>query len=229
MPPLAIGDDDLETLCGRRRREHPRGRPMTATSTPAAARTCRMTSPHWSTTSAHRTRRCATTVRTAVLAGRVTEGRADEHLAALGDAGAALLADPAIQARSFGALLLALVVDRVNVLSSGIPDHERGRRDACGHSTSCAGSPSSSPGIPSEPDLGATISTLGWLHAVAHGADTLGAFARLTAAGRVRAVDAARHGGRARARTDGLPPDPAGGRPARCRRDDRPGCAVPSP
>ena len=29
MPPLAIGDDDLETLCGRRRREHPRGGAMT--------------------------------------------------------------------------------------------------------------------------------------------------------------------------------------------------------
>jgi hypothetical protein len=110
------------------------------------------------------------------LADRVTEGEADEHLAALGDAGAALLADPAIQARSFGALLLALVVDRVNVLSSGIPDRD-----------------GSDPGVrpldvvrwlavfltwySGEQDLRGHDQTLGWLHAVAHGADTLGAFA----------------------------------------------------
>ncbi|MDP9220193.1 MAG: DUF2785 domain-containing protein, partial [Actinomycetota bacterium] len=56
------------------------------------------------------------------LAARISERRADEHLVALGDAAAALLADPEVQARSFGALLLALVVDRVNSRSRGIPE-----------------------------------------------------------------------------------------------------------
>ena len=41
MPPLAIGDDDLETLVRRRRREHPRGgamsRPLDAVAPPAGA------------------------------------------------------------------------------------------------------------------------------------------------------------------------------------------------
>jgi hypothetical protein len=109
------------------------------------------------------------------LATHISQGRADEHLVALGDACAALLADPAIQARSFGALLLALVVDRVNTLSSGIPEvgsavqvvqpidvvrwlavflsWYSGEQDLRGHDQQ-----------------------LGWLHAVAHGADALAAF-----------------------------------------------------
>jgi Protein of unknown function (DUF2785) len=110
------------------------------------------------------------------LADRITKGKADGHLAALGDAGAALLADPAIQARSFGALLLALVVDRVNTLSSSIPDHERAAVDV---------RPIDIVGwlavfltwYSGERDLRGHDETLGWLHAVAHGADTLEAFA----------------------------------------------------
>ena len=110
------------------------------------------------------------------LARRIPDGRADEHLAALGDAGAALLADPAIQARSFGALLLALVVDRVNTLASSIPDRENAAADVrpidmvrwlAVFLTWYSG----------EQDLRGHDETLGWLHAVAHGADTLGAFA----------------------------------------------------
>jgi hypothetical protein len=109
------------------------------------------------------------------LANLVSEGRADEHLGALGDAAAALFADPAIQARSFGALLLALVVDRVNTLSSGIPEVGSVRADVqpidivrwlAAFLTWYAG----------EQDLRGHDQTLGWLHAVAHGADTLAAF-----------------------------------------------------
>lgn len=109
------------------------------------------------------------------LANRVAEGRADEHLRALGDAGAVLLADPAIQARSSGALLLALIVDRVNTLSSGIPAHGGAAEDVrpidivrwlTVFLSWYSG----------EQDLRGHDPTLGWLHAVAHGADTLRAF-----------------------------------------------------
>jgi Protein of unknown function (DUF2785) len=103
------------------------------------------------------------------LAKHIAQGKADEHLSALGDAGAALLADPAIQARSFGALLLALVVDRVNTLSSSIPDRESPASDVrpidlvrwlAVFLTWYSG----------EQDLRGHDQSLGWLHAVAHGA-----------------------------------------------------------
>jgi hypothetical protein len=109
------------------------------------------------------------------LADLVSEGRADEHLGAMGDAAAGLFSDPAIQARSFGALLLALVVDRVNTLSSGIPEvgsvgaHVQPLdivRWLAVFLTWYAG----------EQDLRGHDKTVGWLHAVAHGADTLAAF-----------------------------------------------------
>jgi hypothetical protein len=109
------------------------------------------------------------------LASRVAAGQADKHLMALGDAGAALLADPAIQARTFGALVLALVVDRVNILSSGIPARGGAVDDVrpihvvswlAAFLTWYSG----------EQDLRGHDQALGWLHAVAHGADTLEAF-----------------------------------------------------
>jgi Protein of unknown function (DUF2785) len=109
------------------------------------------------------------------LASRVRGGGADGHLVALGDAGAALLADPAIQARSFGALLIALVLDRVNTLTSGIPERGGAGEDV---------RPIDIVGwiaffltwYGAEQDLRGHDETLGWLHAVAHGADTLEAF-----------------------------------------------------
>ena len=109
------------------------------------------------------------------LATRISQGRADEHLVALGDAGAALLVDPAIQSRSFGALLLALVVDRINSLSSGIPE--------VGSATEVVRPIDFVRWLAlflswysGEQDLRGHDQTLGWLHAVAHGADTLAAF-----------------------------------------------------
>lgn len=109
------------------------------------------------------------------LATRISQGRADAHLVALGDAGAALLVDPAIQSRSFGALLLALVVDRINSLSSGIP--------AVGSAAEVVRPIDFVRWLAvflswysGEQDLRGHDQTLGWLHAVAHGADTLAAF-----------------------------------------------------
>ena len=94
---------------------------------------------------------------------------------ALGDAGAALLADPAIQARSFGALLLALVVDRVNTLSSGIPE-VGGAVEVVQPIDVVRWLAVFLTWYSGEQDLRGHDQTLGWLHAVAHGADTLAAF-----------------------------------------------------
>jgi Protein of unknown function (DUF2785) len=110
-----------------------------------------------------------------VLAERIGSGREDAYLAALGDAGAALLGAPEIQARSFGALLLAAVVERVNLLSTSSPEHSE--------------NPTTVRALdvvrwlalfvtwyPAEADLRGYDEQLGWLHAVAHGADALGVF-----------------------------------------------------
>jgi hypothetical protein len=109
------------------------------------------------------------------LATRITQGRADEHLVALGDAGAALLVDPAIQARSFGALLLALVVDRVNSRSWGIPE-VGGAVEVVQPIDFVRWLAVFLSWYSGEQDLRGHDQTLGWLHAVAHGADTLAAF-----------------------------------------------------
>jgi GNAT superfamily N-acetyltransferase len=108
------------------------------------------------------------------LATRISQGRADGHLVALGDAGAALLVDPAIQSRSFGALLLALVVDRINSLSSGIP--EGGSAEVVRPIDFVRWLAVFLSWYSGEQDLMGHDQTLGWLHAVAHGADTLAAF-----------------------------------------------------
>src|SRR5450432_3682410 len=108
------------------------------------------------------------------LASRVAEGRADEHLITLGDAGAALLGDPTIQARSFGALLLAALVERVNTLSSGIP--RSGDADDVRPIDVVRWLATFLTWYSGEQDLRGHDQTLGWLHALAHGADTLEAF-----------------------------------------------------
>jgi hypothetical protein len=110
------------------------------------------------------------------LANRVAAGQADGHLAALGDAGASLLADREVQARSFGALLLALVVERHNSLTSGIPDDGGGAADDVRPIDIVRWLADFLTWYAGEQDLRGHDQTLGWLHAVAHGADTLGAF-----------------------------------------------------
>jgi hypothetical protein len=95
------------------------------------------------------------------LAMRIGPGAEDSHLVELGDAAIGLLGDGQVQARSFGALLLAAVVDRDEVDAATLrrwlgpfSDWYRGETDLRGHDEQ-----------------------LGWLHAVAHGADALGTFA----------------------------------------------------
>jgi hypothetical protein len=102
------------------------------------------------------------------LGDRISSGRADRHLVALGEAGATLLGDPAVQARSFGALLVALVVERAT--TDGGDDRPRPL-----HLVSWLAA--FAEWYAAERDLRGHDPQLGWLHAVAHGADALGAFA----------------------------------------------------
>jgi hypothetical protein len=76
----------------------------------------------------------------------------------LGDEMAARFADTQIQARTFAALVLAAVVEQGEFDPSWLAAFERW--------------------YPSETDLRGHDPELGWLHAVAHGADLLGTFGR---------------------------------------------------
>jgi hypothetical protein len=99
------------------------------------------------------------------LASRLGEGRLDDVLVELGDRGAALLDDDEVQARSFGALLLAAVVDRDT--RSGRAGADAVRRWLVAVLGWYA----------DEPDTRGWDPDLGWLHAVAHGADAVGELA----------------------------------------------------
>jgi hypothetical protein len=99
------------------------------------------------------------------LAELAGAGELDDHLVELGAAGTALLADPAVQARTFGALLLANVADR---------DNRSGRAGEAAVRTwleAVLG------WYAAEPDTRGWDDELGWLHAVAHGADAVGELA----------------------------------------------------
>jgi hypothetical protein len=98
------------------------------------------------------------------LAQRLSSGRDDAHLVALGDAARALLLDPQVQARTFGALLLGEVVERANAGAPGVRP-----LDVVTWFAAFA------EWYPAERDLRGHDPQLGWLHAVAHGADTLAA------------------------------------------------------
>jgi hypothetical protein len=100
------------------------------------------------------------------LAQRLSSGRDDPHLVALGEAAGALLRDPQVQARTFGALLLGEVVERANAGAEGPrPLHVVGWLATFAE------------WYAAERDLRGHDPQLGWLHAVAHGADALAAFA----------------------------------------------------
>jgi Protein of unknown function (DUF2785) len=109
------------------------------------------------------------------LAERIRSGRADDHLAVLGNTGAAMLGAGEIQSRTFGSLLVALVVDRVNELSSGGAELS-GSTEAVRALDVVRWLAAFVTWYPAEGDLRGYDEMLGWLHAVAHGADTLGAF-----------------------------------------------------
>ena len=99
------------------------------------------------------------------LARLAEEGGLDDHLVELGDRAAALLGDDAVQARTFGALLLALVSAR---------DNETGRADDAAVRRWLA---TFLRWYAAEPDTRGHDDGIGWLHAVAHGADAAGELA----------------------------------------------------
>lgn len=103
---------------------------------------------------------------------RIASGAEDAGLTGLGDEMALRLRDPEIQARTFAALILAEVVDRDRMTGQATAGAVLRWRDAfAGWYTS-------------ETDLRGWDDRLGWLHAVAHGADALGALGRSPRLGR---------------------------------------------
>ncbi len=94
----------------------------------------------------------------AVLATWLERGVLDAQLAGLGETMAARFTDPRVQARSFAPLVLAWVVERGGYDERWLHAFERW--------------------YPAETDLRGYDPALGWLHAVAHGADLLGVLGR---------------------------------------------------
>lgn len=95
------------------------------------------------------------------LSDRVGAGDADEHLDALADAAVALLGHPEVQARTFGVLAVGLAVDRDRTARTLSP-------------AAFAEALAAVEGwYADEQDLRGWDDTLGWLHALAHGADTV--------------------------------------------------------
>jgi Protein of unknown function (DUF2785) len=97
---------------------------------------------------------------------RIGSGAEDDGLIALGDEIAGRLGDDEIQTRSFAALILGDIVERDQVTALATEEAVLRWRDAF------AG------WYATEKDLRGWDESLGWLHAVAHGADTLAAFGR---------------------------------------------------
>ncbi|GHJ43082.1 hypothetical protein Cs7R123_04240 [Catellatospora sp. TT07R-123] len=91
-----------------------------------------------------------------VVATWIGRGDLDAHLVALGDEMAARFADPEIQARTFAPLILDSIVSRGVFAPSWLAAFTAWYAD--------------------ERDIRGYDPQLGWLHAVAHGADLLGAF-----------------------------------------------------
>ncbi|GAA4557999.1 DUF2785 domain-containing protein [Planotetraspora kaengkrachanensis] len=100
------------------------------------------------------------------LARWTGEGHLDELLVDIGDTSARRFTHPDIQARSFAALVLARVLDRVRAVPRAVPEETADRW----YGTFAAW-------FPAEVDTRGWDNTLGWLHAVAHGADAAAAFA----------------------------------------------------
>ncbi|MGN6301958.1 MAG: DUF2785 domain-containing protein [Angustibacter sp.] len=101
------------------------------------------------------------------LARWVSAGDLDGALVRLGDAAADRLTHPDVQARSFAALTLAVVLRRRGDVGDVVPLEAVERW--CDAFLQW---------YPAERDTRGWDDELGWLHAVAHGADTVAAFAR---------------------------------------------------
>jgi hypothetical protein len=94
----------------------------------------------------------------AVLATWIERGFLDGQLSALGAEMAARFADSRVQARTFAALVLCWIIERGGFDEAWVRAFERW--------------------YPAEHDLRGFDPRLGWLHAVAHGADLLGLLGR---------------------------------------------------
>ncbi|GIH06808.1 hypothetical protein Rhe02_48750 [Rhizocola hellebori] len=103
---------------------------------------------------------------------RIGAGEADGRLRAVGDRQAGQLAHPEIQARTFAPLILVAVLLRDEVI---------GELDAA---TVNEWRSAFADWYPHEKDLRGYDAKLGWLHAVAHGADAVEAFGRSRHLGR---------------------------------------------
>jgi Protein of unknown function (DUF2785) len=103
---------------------------------------------------------------------RIGSGAEDGDLVALGDEMALRLTDPEIQVRTFAALILAEVVERDMTSGRATAQAVLRWRDAF------------AAWYPAERDLRGWDERLGWLHAVAHGADALAQFGRTPRLGR---------------------------------------------
>lgn len=95
-----------------------------------------------------------------VLARWIDRGVLDQHLAWIGDQVTPWFDDPEVQARTFAPLVLDMVVTRGAWSPAWLDAFSRW--------------------YPAETDLRGCDSKLGWLHAVAHGADLLGTLGRRT-------------------------------------------------
>jgi hypothetical protein len=102
-----------------------------------------------------------------VLAAWIGRGVLDAQLTGLGDEAAARFGHPEVQARTFAPLLLAWVIARRGTEAAWVDSFEQW--------------------YPAETDLRGHDPELGWLHAVAHGADLLGVLGE-TAPARMLAV-----------------------------------------
>ncbi|BEL03976.1 hypothetical protein Q0Z83_021670 [Actinoplanes sichuanensis] len=98
-----------------------------------------------------------------ILSTWVRRGDLDDHLADLGGDLTAMFGHTQVQARAFAPLVLAAVVDRDSVIGVVDPDRLRGWRDEF------------VAWWIAEADIRGWDERLGWLHAIAHGADLAGA------------------------------------------------------
>ncbi|MGW7365061.1 DUF2785 domain-containing protein [Streptomyces sp. NPDC054841] len=112
----------------------------------------------------------------------IREGHLDEVLEDLGDTAADRFTHPEIQARTFAPLVLRCVLTRADAVPGAVPEWAVERWYAGFASW-----------YPTERDTRGWDDSLGWLHAVAHGADAAAAFARALPARRTELLELCAH------------------------------------
>ncbi|MDH6108886.1 hypothetical protein P3T36_002234 [Kitasatospora sp. MAP12-15] len=110
----------------------------------------------------------------------IRDGQLDEILVGFGDAAATRLQHPEIQARTFAPLILRCVLTRSIALGTAPQPAERWYAAFAAW-------------FPAERDTRGRDDTLGWLHAVAHGADAAAAFAQALPARRPDLLELCAH------------------------------------